>query len=138
MPVGRTPLGPKLVNADSFAGTAEGKKRVRVVLETLTGTLPIALACEELEIKEARFHEMRREILEAAIARAEPGTPGRKPKPAPGPSVERVAQLEARVRELEVQLAVTEARSALAIAMPRVLHQPEPLVKKGGPLRATS
>lgn len=130
MPAGRPTTGPAIV--EGFEGSPLAKQRLRAILETLSGETSIVAACDELDVGEARFHELRREALEACLERLELRKPGRKPRQAPPPSAGEVERLEARVRELEAQLAVTEARAALAATMPSTLRQAEPLAKKGG------
>lgn len=135
MPAGRPTTGPAIV--EGFQGSPQAKQRLRAILETLAGETSILAACDELEVGEARFHELRREALEACLERLEPRKRGRKPRVEPPPTAAEVAQLQERVRELEIQLAVTEGRAALAAAQGSSLRQPEPLAKKGGPRRTS-
>lgn len=62
---------------DNLEGSAFAKKRVRVVLETITGAKTIDEACEELGIERTRLYELRDELLVRMIESAEPGRPGR-------------------------------------------------------------
>lgn len=61
---GRPPLGPRLV--DGMKGSPEAKRRLHIVLETMTGRRTIAQACQLLQIGEARFYELRSRALAAA------------------------------------------------------------------------
>ncbi len=55
---GRTPSGPEYV--DRLPGSETAKDRLKVVLETMTGTVRVHEACDRLQICEQRFHQLRR------------------------------------------------------------------------------
>jgi transposase-like protein len=130
--MGRTGRPPKgLRHVDHLEGPKESKHRLRVILETLSGTRSVAEACRELEVSEARFHEMRKQALEAALAGLSPGRAGRPPKDRPE-EPGRVEELESEVRELEVDLQAALVRTELGMAMPHLLRkEPEFGSKRG-------
>ena len=64
---GRRPSGPQYVQ--QLTGSDQAKKRLRVVLETLSGTCRVQEACRQLNISEPRFHQLRTEALAAAAGR---------------------------------------------------------------------
>jgi hypothetical protein len=114
---GRRPAGPAYV--DQLTGSARAKERLKVVLATLAGTCRVQEACQQLGLSTARFHELRREILEAGLARLEPRPAGR---PAQGVSPEQaqLAQLQAALAAKDVEARAAQARAAIAVVLPRV------------------
>jgi transposase-like protein len=92
-------------------GSEQAKRRLGVVLQTLTGGCSVKEACEELGISEARFHVIRRESLQGALEELEPRPVGR---PTQGQPDEHTAILEERVAELETELRRTQARADVA------------------------
>jgi hypothetical protein len=123
---GRKPLGPALVQ--HLEGSKQAKQRLEVILKTITGELTIDAACQHLGIQVARLHELRTEVLEAALARLEPRPMGR-PRRVPSAEGLRCEELQGRVEELEAQLQIAEVQQQLAQVMPHVVQQ-EGAVKK--------
>lgn len=115
----RPPDGLKHV--DRLAGPDRSKRRLRVILQTLTGERTVDEACEELGVSEARFHVLRRRALEGALAGLTPGRPGRPSKPPPTPP-SRVEQLEQELDEVRTQLWAAEIREEIALTMPHLLR----------------
>jgi hypothetical protein len=116
---GRPVVGVDLI--DRMDGPRVLRRRVRIILATLSGTLPIAQACAELGVGRTRFHALRWQVLEGAIDALKPrarGRPRRVPHDAP-----EVLALRARIRELEVALRTTALRSEIALAMPHLLDR---------------
>ena len=118
---GRKPLGPQL--AQHLEGSASAKERLEVILETIAGRLKVAEACARLGIGEAMFHRLRTEVLQAGLARLEPRPLGRPPRPML-PQHERVAALEHKVEDLQLELKTTRVQVEIAHAMPHVLAAP--------------
>jgi hypothetical protein len=116
---GRRPAGPAYV--DQLEGSESAKERLKVVLETLAGTCRVQNACVRLGICEQRFHQLRQEALEAALAGLEPGKPGRKPQ-TPSAAEEHVRVLQEQLAAHEVELRAAQAREEIALALPRVVH----------------
>jgi hypothetical protein len=119
MGAGRPPEGVNHV--DRLEGPEELKERLRVILETLTGACSIPQACERLGISESRLHDLRREALEGALGALMPRPAGRPASTLP-PGAEREADLELRVKELEVDLQAALVRTELALAMPHLFE----------------
>jgi hypothetical protein len=119
-------------HVDRIDAPEEEKRRVKLVLQTMTEELSVEEACRELSIGTSRFHELRREILEGAIEGARPGRPGR-PRKKESREERKIRRLEGRVKELQEELELSLLRTELAVALPHVFH-PElvpDLEKKG-------
>jgi transposase-like protein len=106
---------------ESLAGSADAKRRVKLILATLAGERTIAEVCRELGVGETRFHELRQEILSAALAAAEPKPCGRPPSPEPTPLEEELAQLREQNKRLRFEAEAAIIREELALVMPQVL-----------------
>jgi len=114
---GRPTKGSEIVTSHDASGSA--KERVRLVLETLGGKLPLKDAAAALGISESQFHRVREELLEGMLQAAEPKPLGRPPAPVdPAAGIE--AQLRARIRELEDELEIAQLREVLAFALPDI------------------
>lgn len=101
-------------------GPEDLKRRLRVLLDTLSGRVSVAQACEELGVSESRLHELRREALEGALGALMPKPAGR-----PATAETRTArekELEGRIQELEVDLQAALVRTELALAMPELFR----------------
>jgi hypothetical protein len=122
---GRYPSGPEYV--EHLSGSAAAKERLKVVLQTLAGHCRVVEACTRLGISEPRFHQLRVELLQAALERLEPRPSGRPPG-ARTPAAE--AELHARVAELEVELQASQVREEIALILPRVVHDDGGATKK--------
>jgi hypothetical protein len=129
MHAGCKPLGPALV--EHLEGSERAKQRLEVILETIVGQLTINQACERLGIKEAMFHRLRMEMLEAGLSCLEPRPIGRPPQPTTADKV-RCEELERRVAELESELKIAAVREEIAHVMPQVIHE-DSLKKKKRP-----
>jgi len=126
---GRPPL--KSGQVDGLEGPEASKERLRVILESLSGDLTVAQACEQLGIGETRYHALRREALSGALEALAPRAPGR-PRREESPEERRIKELEAHVADLEEEIVSQRVRLELALTMPHVLKIPEgdPLKKK--------
>jgi len=97
------------------------RRRMRIVLATIAGSLTIAQACAELGIGRTQFHKLRWRVLESAVE-------GLRPRPRGRPRAIEVAPpevqlLQARIRELEDALKTTALRSEIALTMPHLLDR---------------
>lgn len=119
---GRPPQGPKLV--ENVEGSDAAKERLRVILETLAGTLSVEHACALLNVGEARFHEMRGEVLQQAVNLLEPKAKGRPPAPPPSEDAQEVARLRAQVVDLSIDLRAAQIREEIALISPHLLKRP--------------
>jgi hypothetical protein len=95
----RPSLGPALVH--TLPGSDDAKKKAEVVLSTLAGK-PIDEAASELGMDRSYVHVLRKQVLEGAIAAAEPRKPG--PKPA-GLGYESLTDAEAEILRLRQEVA---------------------------------
>ncbi len=86
-------------------------------------------ACQELQINEARFYELRGEALSGALERLEPRRAGR-PLSKPVEQDAEIAALKAEMRALRLDLQGSRVREELAIAMPHLLKPREEGGKK--------
>lgn len=118
---GRRPVGPEY--ADKLQGSDTAKERVKVILETMAGTCRLKEACERLGISEQRFHQLREEMMTAALKALEPGQAGR-PAHTPTPAEEQVVALQQKLADQEVELRTAKARAEIAVILPEVKHEP--------------
>jgi transposase-like protein len=120
MPAGRPRKGVNHV--EPLEGSATLKRRLRVVLETLTGDKTIEAACAELGIGASRFHVLRRQALRGALQGLEPQSPGR-PARRDAPEPREVERLRRRIEQLEVELEAERVRTEIALTMPHLLER---------------
>jgi len=107
-------------HVDRLDGPEDLKWRLRVLLETIVGSVSVAQACEELGVSESRLHELRRQALVGALGALMPKPAGR---PATSETTTaREKDLEARIGELEVDLQAALVRTELALAMPELFR----------------
>ena len=128
MRTGRPPEGPALV--ENMAGSARARKRLRVILETISGTMTVGKACEDLGMGKSGFHNLRNEFLEMAVADLEPKMAGR-PRKEILPEQERVRHLEAEVRRLRAELDVSHVKEELMLSMPHLFNPKTASSKRG-------
>jgi hypothetical protein len=124
---GRRPVGPEYAN--KLAGSDTAKLRAKVILQTIAGTLRVQDACELLGVCEQRFHQLRQEMMEAALKALEPGHAGR-PAHAPTPAEQQVTELEQQLADQAVELQAAKARAEIALVLPEVQHEPDPLTPR--------
>jgi transposase InsO family protein len=108
---GRYPSGPEAV--ERLEGSGEAKRRLRVLLEVLSGRCRVKDACAQLGLGEARLEQLRTRALRGALAALEPRSGGR-PRQHQEVTAGQVAELTAQVRELELGLRVALARAEVA------------------------
>jgi len=113
---GRQPAGPDYV--DKLTASQTAKERLKEVLETMVSEGRVLEACARLGICEQRFHQLRQEAMEGALAALEPGVPGR-PVQTTSPEQDRIRALEEEVAALKVELRAAKAREEIALALPR-------------------
>ncbi len=114
----RPPEGVEHV--DRLDGPEDLKRRLRVLLQTIVGSISVTQACEALGVSESRLHELRRQALVGALGALMPKPAGR-PATAETPTA-REKDLEARIQELEVDLQAALVRTELALAMPELFR----------------
>jgi transposase-like protein len=132
---GRYPAGPEYV--DQLDGSTEAKRRAKVILQTLHGDVRVQDACRLLDICPQRFHQLREEMLQAAVARLEARPVGR-PRRAAEPAD--VHALKEQLAAQELELRVAHLREEIALAMPQVVARPAapPAPEKKTPRRTRS
>ena len=132
---GRNPAGPEYV--EQLEGSAEAKRRAKVILQTLHGDMRVQDACRILGICEQRFHQLREEMLQAAVARLEARPAGR-PRRAAEPAD--VQALKEQLAAKALELRVAHLREEIALAMPQVVARPaeQPEPEKKTPHRTRS
>lgn len=130
MRTGRPPLGS--AHVVGLDGDRNQKKRLRVILESLSGELTIADACKRLTIGESRFHELRHQVLQSALDALAPRAPGRKPK-AVRVDPEELDFVRRENGWLREELELSRLRTEIALVMPEILREPksEPPVRGG-------
>lgn len=120
MPAGRPPRKEKIVD-ELPAGELE-RQRLQVILKTISGELSVPEACNQLNLSESRFHDLRRKALEGALgalALRQAGRPRKVDEPEPG----QVKELEEQVRELEFELQAARVKTEIAVTMPHLLRE---------------
>jgi hypothetical protein len=119
---GRKPAGPQI--AERLEGSPWAKQRLSVFLETIAGQLTVPEACQQLEIGQSRFHELRNRTLQATLDALEPRPPGRPAKPT-SPEQAEIDTLKAELRRLHGELETAQMLTHLARIDPGVLdNQP--------------
>jgi transposase-like protein len=103
-------------------GPETSKQRLRVILASLAGAMTVEQACRELGVSEARFHVLRREALEGALAALEPRRTGRPPAPEPTEAERQLAEQGEEIEQLKLGLYAARIREKLALTLPHVLH----------------
>src|SRR5262245_2660296 len=127
---GRRPSGPEYV--DTLSGSETAKERLKVILETLAGTCRVQEACVRLGISEPRFHQLRTQILQAALTGSELRSPGRKPQIL-SPAEEQVRLLQQKLEHQDAELRLARVREEVALTLPRVIDPDvDPAKKKRG------
>jgi len=118
MSAGRPPGGSRHVMP--LTGAVEQKHRLRVVLDVMGGVMSVKRGCEVLAVSEARFHQLRHQVLQGALDALAPRRPGR-PRASQPHDTAQVEELKRQVRELEMDLQAALVRTELALSMPQVL-----------------
>jgi len=96
-------------------GSAQSKKKLEVILETLAG-LPIAQACEILDLTEASIHRLREEALQGALQSLEPKPLGR-PKKDRSVAPEAVEELQEKLEALSSELGIARVKEELQVVL---------------------
>ena len=115
---GRRPAGPGYV--DQLQGSVEDKRRLKVIMQTMTGELRLLEACRILDVCPQRFHQLREEAMQGALAGLAPRPKGR-PRPQLTPEQQRIAELEKELAATRIELRAAQAREEIALVLPRVV-----------------
>ena len=129
---GRPAKGPKLVKR--LDGSSEAKRRLEIILETVTGGKTVDEACDELGIGKTAFHDLRARVLQAALQDLEPKPLGRPPRKVSEEQT-RIDSLEAHVQQLDTELKIAQVREEILLAMPEVFQPASAVRKKKAPTK---
>jgi transposase-like protein len=93
-----------------LSGSELAKLRLAAILETMQGKLTVAEACARLGVRESRFHALRNQWLQEALALLEPRPVGRPAKQtaAEAEQARQLAALEAELRRLKQQAQIAD------------------------------
>lgn len=129
---GRRPTGPKSVH--KLQGSALAKERLEVILETIAGTTRVVDACQRLGISEPRYHQLKDDVLNGALAALEPRPAGRPPQTT-SPAELEIGALQQRLQDQDLELRAAQARAEIAVTLPRVVQETPTPEKKTPPPR---
>jgi hypothetical protein len=101
-----------------LSGSERAKQRLVMILKTMHGETTVAEACNALGVCESRFHALRNQWLQEALALLEPRRVGRPPTRNESDETQQIAQLELAVEELEQQVKVADVRREIAHILP--------------------
>src|SRR5262245_48949203 len=104
---GRHPQGVELVA--KLNGSDQAKRRLQVILDVVAGRCRVRQACARLDLGEDRLRQIRKAALQGALEVLEPKAAGR-PRHPEAVAAGRVAELGARVEELEQELRLSRVR----------------------------
>jgi len=116
---GRRPSGPDYV--DRCNGEEIAKERFKVILETIAGTCRVLEACVRLRVCEQRFHQLREDAFDGALAGLRPRPRGRRPRRLSS-AEEEIKVLRERIAALELELRTARAREEIALVLPNARH----------------
>lgn len=116
---GRYPAGLEYI--DKVEGSALAKERARAILATMSGELRWLEACQRLELRETRLHQLRQAALQALVSSLEPGRAGR-PSLQTMSEAQRVRELEEALTEKERELEQALVRAEVALILPHATN----------------
>jgi transposase-like protein len=117
-------MGPDLV--DGKEGSELAKKRLRAILETLSGSKTVKEACQELGIGEAMFYKLRDRWLGDAIGSLEPRELGRPRKAEEEKELGEVEKLRKELRDLRIARFAAQVREEIALVFPELVVKKKP------------
>lgn len=103
-----------------LTGSAQGRQRLNLMLQTLEGQIPIPQAAAKLGVGRSRFCLQRQKMLQAALESLEPKPRGRPPLEIT-PEQQEIERLQQQVQALKIDLQAAQIREELALLMPHVL-----------------
>ena len=119
---GRRPAGPDYVDHVRDCDD-ETRRRLKVIMQTMSGDLRVHEACAILGITPQRFHQMREQALQGAADVLKPRPKGR-PRRRRSSEQQQVEQLQQELGDAKVELCAAQARVEIATLLPRVLQAP--------------
>ena len=111
---GRKPPGPEFVHR--LTGQETQKRRLEVILQTITGALGVKQAAARLGISPQRLHALRAQCLQAALDTLAPQPVGR-PRHTPPPAQETIDALQRDQQRLQHELDVSRVREQVAVLL---------------------
>jgi hypothetical protein len=113
-------------------GTADAKARLNAILATLAGEQSVTQTCMQLGVGERGYYKLLNRFLQDALAWFEPRVPGRPARSSypHSPSDMRVAELEAALRNLRVDLHAARIREEIALVLPHLLRHSKRIKKE--------
>lgn len=118
---GRPPLGPDLV--DRLDDCSESARlRLKVILQTIAGSIQIEEACTTLGIERSAFNRLRSQFVSQAVQLLEPQKTGRKKKVISQEQAENQRLLEEN-QKLKFQMQALQLREEIGIVMPHLLRR---------------
>jgi hypothetical protein len=127
---GRPVKGAELVN--DIGGSHAARERLRIILQTLAGTMSIQEASSVLGIKRSGFHKLRRQFLAQATGLLEPRPRGRQRREPTEAELE-LAKLRQELIQTKLDLKAQQIREEIALVMPHLLQ-----AKRGTARKKTS
>ena len=127
---GRPVKGAELVN--DIGGSHAARERLRIILQTLAGTMSIQEASSVLGIKRSGFHKLRRQFLAQAAGLLEPRPRGRQRREPTEAELE-LAKLRQELIQTKLDLKAQQIREEIALVMPHLLQ-----AKRGTARKKTS
>jgi Helix-turn-helix domain len=98
---------------DTVQASPQARERTKVILLTLAGKWSVQAACQWLGVGRTRFQDLRRRLLEAAVAALEERAAGR-PRLRVARTCRQLSLLRRRLATLEMDLRRTQAELAIA------------------------
>jgi hypothetical protein len=114
---GRYPTGLEAC-IDELDGAPQEKERLQTIFATVLGESRLFQSCAALDVGETRFRQLRRRALQGALDAIKPKAPGR-PGKMTTLDAQRVAELERRLMEKELELRQALVREEVALILPR-------------------
>ena len=113
---------------EALDGTTEDKQRVQAILKTVFGPARVVQTCEQLDIGETRFRQLRELALQGALdgIRARPSG-----RPSGHADAERIRELEQQLAETKLELQQALVRTEVALILPQ--RTESATTKKGRP-----
>lgn len=124
---GRPAKGTKMV--EDLEGSGDAKKRLRVILETVSGQKDVSAACDELGIGKSAFFELRSRVLQATLENLEPRSAGRPRREVSDEQAE-IEKLQKENQELMTELKIAHVREEIMLAMPEVFEPAKKAAEK--------
>jgi len=117
-----------------LTGSAQGRQRLNLMLQSLEGQIPIPQAAAKLGVGRSRFCLQRQKMLQAALESLEPKPRGRPPLEISAEQ-QQIAELQEQVQALKIDLQAAQIREELALLMPHVLTRNKRRIKKNDAVR---